>query len=350
MQAAQAGWTISFDRYDPQDEGRREVIAALGNGLFVTRATPTDARRDDVHYPGTYHAGCYNRLPELIIGERDEIESLVNLPNWLPLSFRIDGGAWFSMDQVEVLDYVHELDMRSGTACRAFRIRDAQGRQTQIREYRLVSMAAPNLCALSYRLVPLDWSGSVELRSALDGDVLNDNVRRFEDYAKHHLTDYSVHALPDGDALLQCHTSTSRTRIAMAMRTCCPQSDALITTEIEHERNIAHLVRVHASQDKEIRVEKIAALCTSLDFSPTDPVQVAQAALHSAGNFESLLEQHGDAWREIWARVALDIDDPKLACPLRFHAFHILQTISPHTFKIDAGVPARGWHAGRERP
>ncbi|MGV3740873.1 MAG: glycoside hydrolase family 65 protein [Burkholderiaceae bacterium] len=343
-QAAQAGWTISFDRYDPQDEGRREVIAALGNGLFVTRATPTDACRDGVHYPGTYHAGCYNRLSETIIGEHDEIESLVNLPNWLPLSFRIDGGAWFSLDQVEILEYAHELDMRTGTACRTFRVRDAQGRQTQIREHRMVSMAAPNLCAVSYRLVPLNWSGSLEFRSALDGRVINDNVKRFEDYAKHHLTDYSVGALTDDEAMLQCFTSGSRTQVVMAMRTRCLQADASTATVIENDSSIAHLIRALAETGKEIRVEKIAALCTSLDFAPNDPVQVVQAALHSALDYDGLLAQHGRAWREIWAGVALEVDDAKLACPLRFHAFHIMQTIAPHTFQLDAGVPARGWH------
>jgi alpha,alpha-trehalase len=342
--ARQSGWTISFDRYDAKDEGRREVVASLGNGLFVTRAAPPDACRDDVHYPGTYHAGCYNRLADLIIGERDEIESLVNLPNWLPLSFRIDGGAWISLDGVKILDYFHELDMRNGTACREFRIRDAQGRHTHVRECRLVSMAAPNLCALSYQLIPQDWSGSVEFRSALDGKVINDNVKRFEDYAHSHLVDHAVTPLSDNEALLQCFTSQSRIQIVQAMRTRCMGADASIATEIGQDDSIAHLLRVHAKQGREIRIEKIVALCTSLDFTPNDPVQTVQAALRSAGDYDDLLEHHARAWEEIWEKVALDIEETELACPLRFHAFHIMQTVSPHTFRLDAGVPARGWH------
>lgn len=344
VHARQSGWTISFDRYDPQDEGRREVIAALGNGLFVTRAVPTAACRDSVHYPGTYHAGCYNRLPDLIMGERDEIESLVNLPNWLPLSFRIDGDDWVSLDSVEILDYFHELDMHKGTACREFRIRDAQGRQTQLRECRLVSMAAPNLCALSYWLSPENWSGKVEFRCALDGNVINDNVKRFEDYAHSHLVDHLATRLSDNEALLQCFTSQSRIQIAQAMRTRCMGVEASIATEIEQDSSIAHLARVHAQKGQEIRLEKIVALCTSLDFAPNDPAQTAQAALHSAGNYDASLAQHARAWEEIWEKVALDIEKPEIACPLRFHAFHIMQTISPHTFRLDAGVPARGWH------
>lgn len=264
-------WTIAFDRYDPNDEGRREVIAALGNGLFVTRSASTDARQDDVHYPGTYHAGCYNRLPNIIEGERDETESLVNLPNWLPLSFRIDGGPWFSLDHVEVLDYLHELDMRTGTALRAFRMRDALGRHTQVRESRLVSMDNPRLCAIRYQFTPLDWSGKVEFRSALEGDVLNLNVQRYEDYSHLHLVDHASSTMSTNEAILQCSTSHSRIRIAQAMRTVCSESEASIETVCEKPSTIAHIIRIDAECGKEIRIEKTVALGTSLDFKLKDP-------------------------------------------------------------------------------
>jgi hypothetical protein len=45
---------------------------------------------DDLNYPGTYLAGGYNRLTTVIDGRPIENEDLVNLPNWLPLTFRID--------------------------------------------------------------------------------------------------------------------------------------------------------------------------------------------------------------------------------------------------------------------
>ncbi len=34
-------------------------------------------------------------------GVQIENESLVNLPNWLSLKFRIDGGDWFDVDTAE---------------------------------------------------------------------------------------------------------------------------------------------------------------------------------------------------------------------------------------------------------
>ena len=64
----------------------------MGNGYFATRGCAPEAQTGSVHYPGTYVAGVYNRLTDEIAGSTVENESMVNLPNWLPLTFRIDGG------------------------------------------------------------------------------------------------------------------------------------------------------------------------------------------------------------------------------------------------------------------
>ncbi len=56
-----------------------------------------EAEADDVNYPGTYVAGLYNRLVSEVAGREVENEDLVNVPNWLPLRFRIAGGPWFDV-------------------------------------------------------------------------------------------------------------------------------------------------------------------------------------------------------------------------------------------------------------
>src|SRR6185312_5498348 len=55
-------WLFVHEGFDPAVEGRRETLFALGNGYFVTRGAAAEAQADDVHYPGTYLAGGYNRL------------------------------------------------------------------------------------------------------------------------------------------------------------------------------------------------------------------------------------------------------------------------------------------------
>ena len=68
-------------------EGLREALCTVGNGYFATRGAAPESRADGTHYPGTYIAGCYNELRTEIAGRTVENESLVNAPNWLPLTF-----------------------------------------------------------------------------------------------------------------------------------------------------------------------------------------------------------------------------------------------------------------------
>lgn len=52
-------WEIAYDGFDLGREGLREALCTLGNGRFATRgATPDGESRT----PGTYVAGCYDRL------------------------------------------------------------------------------------------------------------------------------------------------------------------------------------------------------------------------------------------------------------------------------------------------
>ena len=142
--------------------GAPEALCTLGNGYVATRGAAPDCGADAVHYPGTYLAGGYNRLTTTIAGRDVENEDLVNLPNWLPLTMRIDDGAWMCLDTVEIVAYRQELDLRQGVLRRTVRFRDPQGRLTRWQEQRLVSMAQPHLAGLAVEV-------TAELGGAPDG-------------------------------------------------------------------------------------------------------------------------------------------------------------------------------------
>ncbi len=69
-----------------------------------------------------------------------ENEDLVNLPNWLPLTFRPEGGDWLNLLAVEVLSYRQELALQQGVLKRTMRLRDLRGRETTLVTRRLVHM------------------------------------------------------------------------------------------------------------------------------------------------------------------------------------------------------------------
>ena len=90
-------WTLVYKGFKPEEESLREALTVLGNGYFCTRGSAEWADASDVHYPGTYLAGGFNRLVTEVAERPVVNEDLVNMPNWLCLTFRIDGGEWFDL-------------------------------------------------------------------------------------------------------------------------------------------------------------------------------------------------------------------------------------------------------------
>jgi alpha,alpha-trehalase len=100
-------WLLTYDTYEPSTERLREALCTLGNGYLATRGAAPESAADEVHYPGTYLTGCFDRLTSQVAGRTVENEDLVNAPNWLPLTFRIEGGDWFSLDTTTLLSFRH---------------------------------------------------------------------------------------------------------------------------------------------------------------------------------------------------------------------------------------------------
>ncbi|MBX6723517.1 MAG: hypothetical protein IRY92_09820, partial [Dactylosporangium sp.] len=204
---------------DPAAEGTRETLLTLGNGYVATRGASPEVVADDTHYPGTYVAGFYNRLTSVVDGRPREDESIVNLPNWLPLTFRPAGGVWFAPGATRIAHEHRALDLRHGLLTREVVVIDGQGRRTRLRQRRLVSMAARHLAALETTVIPENWSGRLEIRSALDARVRNTNVRAYAGLATDHLTNVVTGTDERETVWLVAETTTSRLRVAQAART-----------------------------------------------------------------------------------------------------------------------------------
>ena len=132
--------------------------------------------------------GGFNRETTIMAGVPVLNEDLVNLPNWLLLALRIDGEEAVGMDNVEILSYRHELDIKRGLLERSLAFRDRAGRETTIRTRRFVSMADMHQAAMEWVITPENWSGNVEMVCALDGRVMNRGVARYQVPEEPHLT------------------------------------------------------------------------------------------------------------------------------------------------------------------
>ena len=343
------GWSLAYEGFAPEQEGLREALCTLGNGVFVTRGAAPESSADDVHHPGTYAAGVYDRLETEIAGRTVENEDLVNLPNWLVLTFRPEGGEWLDLRRVEILEHRQELDLRNGLLMRSFRFRDGAGRTTSVTERRIVSMADPYLAALETTIVPEDWSGRLEIRSGLDGTVTNSGVARYRNLRGDHLVLLDTSEVDEESILLVTRTRGSHVRLAEAARTRVLHDDeplgvarALLRDEAG---SVAHELALTVERAEGITVEKVVSLVTQRARAIYEPADHAVKRLARAGGFDALLERHELAWNQLWQRFDIRIEGSERAQTIvRLHLFHLLQTVSTNTIDLDVGVPARGLH------
>lgn len=341
-------WTLDYHGFDPAQEGLREALCTLGNGYFATRGASGESEAGEIHYPGTYLAGGYNRLSTEIAGRVIENEDLVNLPNWLCLTFRPEGGDWFNLMAGELLDYQQTLDLKAGVLRRQLLFRDHQGRDTTLTTQRLVHMGQPHLGAIEWRIRPDNWSGRLSVRSALDGQVINAGVERYRQLASTHLVPLSTDTPCDDTIRLQVEMRQSRLRIAQAARThlrvASQEVDGTRRT-LQETGYIAHEMTLNLAEGEEAVVEKVVAMHTSRDRAIAEAGLAACQSVARAGTFDELLESHRRVWSHLWQRCDVQLDGGGRAQKiLRLHIFHLLQTVSPHSVDLDVGVPARGLH------
>jgi trehalose/maltose hydrolase-like predicted phosphorylase len=338
-------WTLAYAYFNPAEEGLREALTSTGNGYFCTRGAAEWVDADDVHYPGTYMHGGYNRETTIMAGRPILNEDLVNLPNWLVLKLQI-GDELVSLDDVELLSYRHELDVRNATVVRTLRFRDWVGRETTLLSRRFVSMADMHQGAIGWTITPENWSGRVSVISALDGRVTNRGVVRYRQLEGRHLDPDLTRTVGPDITALRVQTRQSHIYIAQAARTRVYGEHEVVGVDrglYQTEDYIHQVLTFEVEERAPVHVEKMVALYTSRDHAIHEPLANAMKAVDRYESFAEAFGRHVRAWDELWSVCDMRIPkDDQVQLLVRLHISHILQVCSPHTADLDAGVPARG--------
>jgi len=341
-------WILAYDKFDPEKESLREALCTLGNGYFATRGAAPESPADDIHYPGTYLAGGYNRVKTDIAGRVVENEDLVNMPNWLPVRFRFEGAGWLNLLSVDILSYRQELHLKEGILSRKMRFRDKQDRESTLVQRRFVHMEHMHIAAVETTIVPENWSGRIQIFSGLDGTVINAGVERYKQLNGKHLKPIRSGAVDEETIGLLVETNQSRLRVAETARTRLYREGKRIPVErrlIEEPGFIGHEFPAEAERGQPVKIEKIVSLYTSRDFALCEPYLDAAEAVRHAGDFDELLEPHVRQWDRIWSQCDIRLENSeRTQMILRLHIFHLFQTVSRNSIDLDTGLPARGWH------
>lgn len=273
-------------------------------------------------------------------------EDLVNLPNGLVLKLRIEGGELLALDNVELLSYRHAYDFRNAMLTRELRFRDREGRETGVRSRRFVSMHRMHQAVLAWDLTPLNWPGSIEVVSAVDGRVVNQGVARYRQLEGRHLDPQGPRIEGPDVIALKARTRQSRIEVAVAARARVFRDEEEVDvrrTTYQTEDYVQQVLTFTVDESVTTRVEKSIAFYSSRDRGISEPLEAAVKCASRYPRFDVALEGQVGAWNELWevCDVTLPHEEP-VQLLLRFHTSHLLQVCSRQTPHHDAGVLARG--------
>ena len=340
-------WFLTYNGFDPGDETLRETLTTVGNGYLGTRGAYECECSSYYFYPGTYISGVFNKTPSMVQGREIWNNDMVNCPNWLPVEFKVGAGEFVSPLSMEILSYCHRLNMREGWMERNLVVKDQVGRITRISSRRVASMADPHLCALKFDFTPLNYSGSMTLRSSLDGNVDNGGVARYSSLNTHHLCRVAGGRAGDG-IFLHVETTHSRYQVVMAAKTVVladgkPLNATRSVTQLKSR--VAEEMRFSVEENRRYCLEKYVYVRTSLDSTPGDLKELCLDGLKGVRTFAGVFGPHVKSWKALWQKADMRVTgDRFVQRVLRLHIYHLLVTASPNNVSRDAGMPARGLH------
>ena len=346
-------WTLRYTDWNPEEQSLREALCTLGNGVFATRGAAEEVPGNRYNYPGTYLAGGYNRMTSKVAGREIENEDLVNWPNWLFLSFRHQDGSWLDLEQVEVMEYLQELDVKQGTLMRKMKFRDPDDRITSLISTRVVSMGDLHEAGIQWILIPENWSGPITVRSGIDGRVTNNGVERYRDLEGKHLEieekgekeEEGIHLV-----YLSARSVQSEVKVSTTSRTgiFSKENEPIGKREpVDLEDFAGEDITVECEQLIPVRVDKLVCIYSSRDFAISDPLTEAVSHVKRLIDFSALKKKSQDTWSGMWEKsdILIGNEDTRVQqLILRLHIFHLYQTICRNSIGYDIGVPSRGWH------
>jgi len=342
-------WNLTYWGFDPGNEKLRETLTTIGNGYLGTRGCFEGSRADEViHYPGTYIAGVFNKLPSSVYRRTVYNNDIVNCPNWLLIEIKIGDSDFINPIEKDILHYKHNLNMKDAVMSRSITFQDENGHITTIDSRRIASMDNHHFGAMQYAITLQNYSDKITLRSALDGTVINYGVARYRELNSKHLMPISVVRENDGISLY-VRTTTSKIDIYMHAKTALYCNNILVDVEKVVYKDMGYIsesLTFDARQGSPYVLEKLVSIYTSNDTDITDDIEEEcismMLEIHS---FDEVFKKHREAWHKLWKKVEYRIEGDRFAQKaIHLHTYHLLVTASVHNTGIDAGMPARGLH------
>lgn len=311
-------WTLIESHFDPEQLHARETVFTIGNGYLGTRGSFEEGYPQA--WPATLIHGVYDDVPVVYT-------ELANCPDWLSLVVIVNGER-FRLDRGKIISYERQLDLQQGVLSRSVRWCSPAGHTVDLKFERFASLADRQILGLRCQITAIDFDGTIEVQSSLNGYPQNQGFDHWERLDQGQL---------EQRIWLQMRTRNSRIELGMAAKMAVIGVDTpwqATNTPGYPTRSIIW----NATVGQTITVEKIVTVCTSLQEQI--PVQVAQNKLASLSGYAILLAAHQQAWQEIWQHSDIEIGGNSQAqLAVRYNLFQLFIGASLDSDRVS--VPAK---------
>ncbi len=340
-------WSLSYYGLLENNESTIESHLAVGNGYFCSRGSLEELSAGNINYPGTYISRVYNKLESKINGKKVVNEDLVNCPNWLPIIFKLGKDNWLDYSNVKIIFSKRTLFFNNGVLYKKIIIRDKKGRETLIESKRIASMENPHLAALRYNITALNYSDTITVKTGLDGNIINNGVKRYSSYNSKHLEIIDTFC-ENNISQIKMRTNNSNIRIEENCKLIVYSNYNKIFPEMiscKSNNSIFTVFNKKITEGSTITIDKIVSVFTSNHKDYSDTKDKSKIFPEKIKSFEDVMAKSEKKWDDIWKKVDIQIQGDRLTQKLlRFNLYHLLISVSPHNVNIDSGYPGRGLH------
>lgn len=316
-------WKVVEEGFDPGRNRVSESIFSLGNEYMGVRGYPEEGYGGD-SLLGSYFNGLFEESPVTAHykGIIKSLRFMVNAVDWLYTRIALDGET-LDLAVSRFSGFRRELDFRTGIYTRELVWHLSGGKDMKLTFERLVSMKVPNLGCQRITFEPLNFSGTVNVRTGLDFSIIH------EDQQRRYWQALKQGEASGGIAGILGQTENTGNRLFSAFR--IEAQEALENKLVEGDRFIGRDLVLKLEQGGRTVLDKQVVNYAEKDRSLQDETVwqrgMELAARHTPAGYEEAAAGQRAYWSQVWADSDIAIEgDPENQQGIRFCVFQLYQT------------------------
>ncbi|MBE3090181.1 MAG: family 65 glycosyl hydrolase [Actinobacteria bacterium] len=331
-------WKIVEEGFEPEHGRVSESIFSLGNEYMGVRGY-FDEGYGGNRLVGSYLNGVFEEGEAVQSGNYKGLITrtcfMVNTVDWLHTRITIDGET-LDIAKSSIKDFVRCLDMSKGILTREFVWNTFSGKSLKISFVRFLSMTDPKIGCQRVSLKPVNFSGKVNIRSALDFSIIHESCgKNLWTCPKKEYENNILGIL--GKTLKSGHMLFS----ACQIHTVLPEDMQLVEDEkfigidfiMDLKQGInssfEKMVVNHAEKNPDVSIEEVWSKGMEITGN------------HSLMSYDSLYEKQVKYWADTWENSDIVIEgDPENQQGIRYCIFQLNQTY--HGEDPGANIGAKG--------